>query len=75
MNNPVKKKLVESGKFFMDQISEEDIPVQDAKAGGLSPTERRILQVALTTGNDAMLEPFRKNMRGEAYIDAEGLKK
>ena len=74
-NNPVKKKLVESGKFFMDQISEEDIPVQDAKAGGLSPTERRILQVALTTGNDAMLEPFRKNMRGEAYIDAEGLKK
>ena len=28
-NNPVKKKLVESGKFFMDQISEEDIPVQD----------------------------------------------
>ena len=74
-NNPVKKKLVKSGKFFMDQISEEDIPVQDAKAGGLSPTERRILQVALATGNDAMLEPFRKNMRGEAYIDTEGLKK
>lgn len=36
--------------------------------------KRRILQVAFASGNDKMLEPFRKNIRGEADIDTEGLR-
>ena len=36
--------------------------------------KRRILQVAFASGNDKMLEPFRKNIRGEADIDPDGLR-
>ena len=36
--------------------------------------KRRILQVAFAPGNDKMPEPFRKNIRGEADIDPEGLR-
>lgn len=73
-NNPLKKKLVAGGKYFMDQIEDSDIPDQTAKAGGLSPKERRVLQVAFSTGNKKMLAPFASKIKDGAYIDVDGLK-
>ena len=73
-NNPLKKDLVARGKYFMDQICDSDIPDQAAKAGGLSPKERRILQIAFITGNKKMLAPFASKIKDGAYIDVDGLK-
>lgn len=73
-NNPLKKNLVAGGKYFMDQIVDSDIPDQTAKAGGLSPKERRVLQVAFTTDNKKMLAPFASKIKDGAYIDVDGLK-
>lgn len=73
-NNPLKKDLVARGKYFMDQICDSDIPDQAAKVGGLSPKERRILQIAFITGNKKMLAPFTPKIKDGAYIDVDGLK-
>lgn len=73
-NNPLKKNLVAGGKYFMDQIIDSDIPEQAAKAGGLSPKERRLLQIAFATGNKKMLAPFATKINDGAYIDVDGLK-
>lgn len=72
--NPLKKDLVARGKYFMDQICDSDIPDQAAKAGGLSPKERRVLQVAFATDNKKMLAPFASKIKDGAYIDVDGLK-
>lgn len=72
--NPLKKDLVARGKYFMDQICDSDIPDQAAKAGGLSPKERRVLQVAFATDNKKILAPFASKIKDGAYIDVDGLK-
>ena len=56
------KKLVEQGKLFMKDISEEDINIKP-EAGKLSNSERRWLQVEKTTNRDT-----------EAYFETDGLR-
>ena len=73
-NRPFKKELVDKGKVFLADVKAEDIPPQSTDKGGLSSSERRILQVALRNGDAKMLEPFKANMHGDAYLDVEGLK-
>ena len=69
----LKKELVAAGKYFMSDLKEDDIPDSKPVASGLKPSERRILQIALSTGNDAMLDPFKANMHDGAYLDIPGL--
>ena len=70
----IKKELMEKGKVFLADVTEDDFSGAAAKDGGLSPTERRILQVALTTGNRRMLAPFSANVHDGIYLDVKGLK-
>lgn len=69
----LKKELVEAGKYFLSDLSADDIPDSRPSGGGLKPSERRLLQIALATENDAMLAPFRHNMHDGVYLDVEGL--
>ena len=69
----LKKELVEAGKYFLSDLGADDIPDSRPSGGGLKPSERRLLQIALATGNDAMLAPFRHNMHDGVYLDVEGL--
>ena len=68
-----KKELMEKGKRFMSDIEESDIPDSKPVDSGLKPSERRILQVALTNGDDTMLAPFKANMHNGVYLDIPGL--
>ena len=71
---PLKKELVEKKKYFLSDIKEEDIPLSKGKSDGLLPSERRLLQVGLATGNNSMLSPFKANLHDGIYVDIPGLK-
>ncbi len=71
---PLKRELVQQGKVFLSDLSAADIPESKAVDRGLAPSQRRLLQVALTTGNDAMAEPFKANLHGGVFVDIPGLK-
>lgn len=74
-NIPLKKNLLErDGKVFLEDISEADIPDSKTPNPGLLSSERRKLQIALTTGNADMLKPFGPNIHDGIYLDIEGLK-
>jgi hypothetical protein len=70
---PLKKELVAARKFFMSDLKEDDIPESKPVDSGLKPSDRRILQIALTNGDDAMLAPFKANMHDGVYLDIPGL--
>ena len=57
-------KLIDAGKFFIDQADESDIAPTSSKAAGLSSTERQWLQVQSV-----------KSRSNEAYLDTAGLVK
>ena len=71
---PLKKELVEKEKYFLSDIRTDDIPVSRTPSAGLLPSDRRILQVGLATGNDKMLAPFKANLHEGIYVDIPGLK-
>ena len=49
---PLKKKLVENGKYFLSKVTADDIPPSKTASEGLPPSDRRLLQIALATCND-----------------------
>lgn len=71
---PLKKELVENGKYFLSKVTADDIPPSKTASEGLLPSDRRLLQIALATCNDDMLEPFKANMHDGVYVDVPGLK-
>lgn len=71
---PLKKELVENGKYFLSKVTADDIPPSKTASEGLLPSDRRLLQIALATCNDDMLEPFKANMHDSVYVDVPGLK-
>lgn len=71
---PLKKGLVETGKYFLSDVTADNIPDSKTASEGLRPSDRRLLQIALATGNDDMLEPFKANMHDGVYVDVPGLK-
>lgn len=71
---PLKKELVEKEKYFLSDIETDDIPVSRTGSAGLLPSDRRILQVGLATGNDKMLTPFKANLHEGVFVDITGLK-
>lgn len=70
---PLKKDLVAKGKVFLSDVTEADIPKSKTAGPGLSPERRRILQVAMATGRKDLLDEFRDNLHGGAYLDVPGL--
>lgn len=73
----LKDELVKKDKLFLDQVTEEDIKpkTSNTQYAGLSPLERRMLQIGLATGNDGLLSPFKPHLHDGVYLDIEGLKK
>lgn len=70
----LKKELVENAKYFLSDVTADDIPVSRTAAEGLLPSDRRLLQIGLATGNDDMLTPFKPNLHDSIYVDIPGLK-
>ncbi len=70
----LKKELVEKEKFFLSDVEVDDIPESKTITPGLLPSDRRLLQVALTTGKEDMLRPFLPNLHNGIYVDIPGLK-
>lgn len=71
----IKRKLMEHDLLFLDQVEPEHLPPSRPSVNpGLLPSDRRLLQIALTTKNERMLQPFRKNIRNGVYVDIQGLK-
>ena len=77
----LKDELVKKKKYFLEQVKEEDIkPGTSKKYAGLSPLERRLLQIGLATDNDDLLKPYKNNLHKDPlnnvyYLDVEGLSK
>ena len=80
-NRSLKDELVKKEKYFLEQVKAEDIrPSTSKKYAGLSPLERRLLQIGLTTDNDDLLKPYKNNLHKDPlkivyYLDVEGLNK
>ena len=70
----LKKELVEKEKYFLSDVEIDDIPVSKTGSAGLLPSDRRILQVGLATGNDKMLAQFKANLHDGVFVDIPGLK-
>lgn len=74
----MKDDILKSGKWFLDQITMEDITPkneQTASGPGLLPRLRRWVQIALTTGHPEKIEEsLRRNVRAGVYLDIEGLR-
>ena len=70
----IKQELIDKGKVFLEEVRKEDLADGKTSRTGLTPAERRILQVALTTGDKALAEPFKKNIHDGVYVDVEGLR-
>lgn len=70
----LKKELVEKAKYFLSDVTADDIPTSRTTAEGLLPSDRRLLQIGLATGNDDILTPFKPNLHNGIYVDVPGLK-
>ncbi len=73
----LKDELVKKGTYFLEGVAEEDISPKNSNTvyKGLSPLQRRLLQIGLSTGNEDLLAPFKKNLHDDVvYLDIPGLK-
>lgn len=73
----LKDELTKAGKYFLDCVSEDDIKPKSSstKHVGLSPLQRRMLQIGLATGDSDKLKPFKDKLHDGVYVDVAGLKK
>jgi hypothetical protein len=58
-----KESMMESGKYFINQLDQNDLGFTDSKKDGLSRTERQWVQIEKVKNNDQ-----------SAFVDKEGLK-
>ena len=70
----LKKELVEQQKYFLSDVTSDDIPLSKTAAPGLLPSDRRLLQIGLATDNEKMLAPYRPNIHDGIYVDIPGIK-
>ena len=79
MGGNVKGKILKSGKWFLDQITMEDIEPKCKNASdrpGLLPRLRCWVQIALATKRDEILgEALRQNIHNGVYLDVPGLRR
>ena len=72
----VKGKILQSGKWFLDQVTLEDITpnkINPQDKPGLAPYRRRWVQIALATGHPERIEDQR-NLHDGVYLDIANLK-
>ena len=69
----VRAKVLNSGKFFLDQLTTDDLKVDSGK-GKLSSSDRRWLHIGMATDDNGILQRFRHNIIDGAYIDIPGLR-
>ena len=72
----VKGKILQSGKWFLDQVTLEDITpnrINPQDKPGLAPYLRRWVQIALATGHPENIAEL-GNLHDGAYLDISGLK-
>lgn len=72
----VKGKLLDNGKWFLDQITLEDVTpsnLKDYEKAGLAPYRRRWVQIALATGHPERIED-QQNLHNGVYLDIANLK-
>ena len=67
-------KMIQEGKFFLQDLKKEDFKETDRKKPGLTHTDRKLLQVGFATGKEDFLVPYRKNIHDSVYLDIPGLK-
>lgn len=66
--------FIDEGKYFLEDLSIDDFTPARTNGPGLNHVERKLLQIGLSTGNEEMLAPFKKNLYNGIYVDVEGLK-
>ena len=71
-----KAKYIKDRKFFMDELTEDDLPKQSGKVHeGLDHYERKWLQIGIATKNKEILNEFHSEMINDVYLDIEGIKR
>ena len=71
-----KDRYIKDLKFFMDELTEDDLNKQSGKAhDGLDHYEKKWLQIGIATQNEEILNDFQSDMVGDVYLDIEGIKK
>lgn len=72
----IKGNLVAKGRYLLTSIRAGDLPETKEKKGtGLIPSDRRLVQIAMRTGNDAMIpEQLQTNIHDGVYLDIPALK-
>lgn len=70
-----KDELVKKGIYYLEEVSEKDLCPKESKTAypGLSPLERRLLQIGLATGDGNFLAPFKDNLHDGVYLDVPAL--
>ena len=75
LNAPkLKSGLVKKLKYFMDEITSDDIKRTSDSKDGLDTPMRKWLQVAMATGKEDLLKDFDTYIEDGVYIDTDGLK-
>ena len=71
-----KAKIVKNHKYFMDEITYDDLEKsKHLNEPGLDNLQRKWLQIAIATGNEELLKDFRSYINDEGiYVDTDGLK-
>ena len=72
----LKGKIFKSHKYFMDEITYDDLKKKDEKSHepGLDNYERKWLQIAMATGKEDLLKDFDIYIKDGIYLDTDGLK-
>ena len=75
LNAPkLKSGLVKKLKYFMDEITSDDIKRTSDSKDGLDTPMRKWLQVAMATGKEDLLKDFDTYIEDGVYVDTDGLK-
>lgn len=71
-----KDELVKKGIYYLEGVSKKDICPKESRTTypGLSPFERRLLQIGLATENEDLLAPFKDNLHDGVYLDVPALR-
>lgn len=70
-----KEKFVKAGKYFMNELSEDDLDRKTKKArNGLDHLQRKWLQIAIATGNEKLQKEYGSFLNDGIYLDTDGLK-
>lgn len=67
-------KMIQDGKFFLNDLNVNDFKTTDRKKPGLTHIDRKLLQVGLATGKENIVKLFSQNIHDGIYLDVSGLK-